>query len=301
VFADPCNLEQIIINLAANARDAMPQGGRLTIRTESVEDVRTSRKGVSSGRYACLSVSDTGCGMDPETLQRLFEPFFTTKAPGRGTGMGLATVQTLVEQHRGFVEVTSAPREGSSFRVFLPASDRLDTAFVRRAAIPSQPNGRGTVLIVEDERSVRRLMKNSLQRMGYRVFAADGAEKAQAIWQKRRGRFDVLVVDLVIPGGTSGQTLAEKFRSENTDLRIVLTTGYSLESVGLSGDYVEGGFFIPKPFTPRQLAEVVAAARQAQAAPLQSPLNTDLGQPTAPNEASTAVAPNPSEPQLVSN
>ncbi len=263
IFADPCNLEQIIINLAANARDAMPQGGRLVLRTEVVANptrVEATNRTSMAGRYVCLSVIDTGCGMDQETLRRSFEPFFSSKPPGHGTGMGLTTVQTIVKQHGGWITVHSTRGKGTSFRIYLPASDRLDTVFIRRSGTPGAGSGHGTILVVEDEKSVRVLIKSALKRAGYRVFAADGAEKALEIWHRRSGRFDLLLTDLVIPGGTSGQTLAENLKGLNKDLRVVYTTGYSLESVGVNGDSLNGGLFIAKPFTLNALADTVAAA-----------------------------------------
>jgi len=264
VFADPCNLEQVIINLAANARDAMSAGGRLVLRTEVVQNpplpADAAGLPVTTGRFVCLSVIDSGCGMDTETLRRSFEPFFSTKGSGRGTGMGLTTVQTVVRQHGGWITVHSKPGEGTSFRIFLPASDRLDTVFIRRDGDPGAATGHGTVLVVEDERSVRQLIKAALKRVGYRVYAADGAEKALEIWRRRSGKFDLLLTDLVIPGGTSGQTLAENLKAQNNQLRIVYTTGYSLESVGINAKCLDDGLFIPKPFTLSALADTVAAA-----------------------------------------
>ena len=236
VEADTTMLEQVLMNLVLNARDALPGGGRITITTRAVEfDPARVRDHPDRrpGRFARLSVADAGCGMDEETLKRIFEPFFTTKGLGKGSGLGLATVYGVVAQHQGWVEVESQVGQGSVFHVFLPASTK--------SGVPAEAGGRhdnlrgsGTILVVEDELAVRTILARTLCRFGYTVLEAGGGREAMELWKARRAEIDLLLTDMVMPGGMTGLSLAEKLRSEKPSLKVIVTSGYS-------GDLFEHG------------------------------------------------------------
>jgi CheY-like chemotaxis protein len=250
----------VLVNLCVNARDAMPRGGRLTIATRVGEFTEPARRGApdcAPGCYAVLSVSDTGCGIDPAVQACLFEPFVTTKEPGRGTGLGLASVYGIVKQHRGWIEVDSAPGAGTTFRVLLP----LDRDPVP-ALTPSRPRsdaagGTETVLVVEDEASVRRLAIVSLKRFGYRVLEAGNGRDALALWKTHRDEIDLLFTDIVMPDGISGIELTRRLRDEKPGLKVILSSGYSAEiaTQGLPAD--AGVMLLSKPYTIGSLAETV--------------------------------------------
>jgi PAS domain S-box-containing protein len=259
VLADPGQVHQVLMNLVVNARDAMPHGGKLTIQTgnadvrarEAVEDGAGAR-----GAYVQLAVTDSGVGMDQETRERIFEPFFTTKEQGKGTGLGLSTVYGIVRQSAGFIRVDSAPGEGSSFRVFLPQA-ALAAASVHPSDL-SRPGLRGTetVLITEDEQNVRDLAAEVLTSYGYRVLvAADGREALQ-IAEGRAGAVDLLLTDVVMPG-LNGKLLAERLRASRPELRVIFMSGYADEVIGQRGLRESGAAWLPKPFSPEELAAKV--------------------------------------------
>jgi two-component system, NtrC family, sensor kinase len=260
VHADPVMMEQILLNLAVNARDAMPEGGQLTIRTDEVEihegDCHNDSK-TRPGRFVCTSVSDTGCGIAPEILPRIFEPFFTTKQPGKGTGMGLATVYGIVQQHDGWIDVASEPGHGTMFKIFLPANDRKTSAANGSQQKVEIPGGKETILLVEDEEPVRRLARNVLQRYGYRVYAAGSGAEALTIWNERAAEIDLLLTDMVLPGGISGRELARRLHSQKGDLKITYTTGYSKDTVTPDCQLLEGVNFLPKPYSLKLLTNTV--------------------------------------------
>jgi CheY-like chemotaxis protein len=259
VYADAGMLDQVLINLSVNARDAMPDGGRLVIETaKKIVDHEYTRLhlGAKPGRYVWLSVSDTGCGIAPELLPRIFEPFYTTKDPGKGTGLGLATVFGIVQQHRGWVEVESEIGRGSTFQVFLPASE-ANVIEVARAGEAPPPGGKETILLVEDEPGVRTLTRAVLQRAGYSVFDARDGANAQQIWKEHKTEIALLLTDIVMPGGVSGHQLAAELQAENPRLRIVFTSGYSADVSGRKFTLVEGINFIQKPSSPRHILETV--------------------------------------------
>jgi len=208
------------------------------------------------GRHLCLSVSDTGCGMDAETMKRIFEPFFTTKEAGKGTGLGLATVYGIVAQHRGWVEVESAPGKGTTFRVYLPASPK-ELVESGSAAPRVFPRGKGTVLVVEDENGVRALLTQSLQAMGYRVWSAANGKEALSLWQERGAQVDLLLTDMVMPEGMSGLALAGKLRAERPGLKVIISSGYSAEMVAQPG--MPGGeiAYLAKPYNIADLGAMV--------------------------------------------
>jgi CheY-like chemotaxis protein len=223
-------LEQVVINLCVNARDAMPQGGRLTLHTEAVEvsDGATAANAEArAGRFVRLSVTDTGCGMDEPTLQRIFEPFFTTKGAGKGTGLGLATVHGIVKQHCGWIEVQSTPGRGTTFGVYLPVcAMTAQPATPAEAAQPTE--GRNELLlVVEDETAVRTVLAAILRCHGYRVIAAANGPEALRLWEKHRDEIALLFTDMVMPEGMNGRTLAERLRLDQPDLKVMIHSGYS--------------------------------------------------------------------------
>jgi len=247
----------VVVNLCVNARDAMPGGGRLTLATDTVDLTEVETRADSdgrAGRFVRLSVADTGCGMDEATRAHLFEPFFTTKEVGKGTGLGLATVYGIVKQHRGWVEVESTIGQGSVFRVLLPAADAGVAA-----AVPGDANellrGRNeTILVVEDEPSVRIVLGATLRRYGYLVLEARNGPEAEGRWSEHQAEIDLLLTDLVMPGGVNGVELAARFRAQRPTLRVVFCSGYSQTQTLPSGP---GMGALPKPFETAKLLRTV--------------------------------------------
>ncbi len=258
VKADAGMLEQVLMNLAVNARDAMPRGGSIAIRTGvvdvgpgQIEDKPEARP----GRFVRLTVSDTGCGMDEDTRARIFEPFFTTKDPGKGTGLGLATVYGIVAQHHGWVEVASEPGRGSTFKVLLPADS--ESPLEEEPSENQKLRGHETVLLVEDDRSLRPVMAQGLKSLGYRVIeAANGFEAIQK-WKECHPRIDLLFSDMVMPEGMTGLDLAETFRDSKPDLKVVLTSGYSAEIVGEAKLSSINIAYLQKPYTIETMAKTI--------------------------------------------
>jgi two-component system cell cycle sensor histidine kinase/response regulator CckA len=260
VHADPGMMEQVLMNLSINARDAMPKGGTLFVDTGAVKFDETAARrmaGASPGEYVCLTVKDTGKGIPPEVMPRIFEPFFTTKDVGKGTGLGLATVYGIVQQHKGWVKVSSKVKEETVFQVYLPA---IAETGVLRETVTAQPDIRGgteTVLVVEDETPLRQLVKSVLKRYGYRVLEADSGVDALPIWLQYKDQISLLLTDMVMPHGVSGRELAQRLRGDKPELKVIYSSGYSLAVVG--GDMVlrEGLNFLQKPYNPRKLAQAV--------------------------------------------
>jgi len=261
VFADVGMLEQVMMNLAVNARDAMPHGGQLGFRTAVVrfgaQELRENPE-ASPGDCVCLSVTDTGCGMDAATLGHVFEPFFTTKDVGKGTGLGLATVYGIVKQHKGWIEVASQVGQGSTFRVYLPALGEAE-AVQPAGAAPEKPAvpHKGTILLVEDEPALRRLAQRVLEKNGYRILEAASGVEALQLWEKRDGKIDLLVTDMVMPGGIGGRALAQRLQAEDANLKVLYTSGYSVEMVGAGFLLKEGINFLQKPYLPAALTNAV--------------------------------------------
>lgn len=260
VLADTGQIEQIIVNLAVNGRDAMPDGGRLTIETGRVSldaAAVTPDSNLAVGENAFLAVSDTGVGMDESTRERIFEPFFTTKELGRGTGLGLATVYGLVQQFGGSITVTSQPGHGAAFRIYLPlASGEAEPPIHSRPA-PRPPEGSATILLAEDQREVREVIAASLRSLGYTVLTAENGEGGLAVAAAASKPIDLLISDALMPG-MSGRDLAARLRERWPALRILLISGYTEEVAGQmtsNGSDIE---FLPKPFAPSRLAEKVA-------------------------------------------
>ncbi len=258
--ADAGMLDQVLMNLSVNARDAMPGGGRLLIETWETtagEDVTLRHPEVAPGRYVCLRVSDTGTGIPPEVLPRIFEPFFTTKEPGKGTGLGLATVFGIVKQHHGWTRVRSEPGHGTTFEVFLPALEVPRAEQAGPATLAGVRGGTETILLVEDEVAVRVLTRAILQRRGYRVLEAATGAAAEEIWRDHRAEVALLVTDLVMPGGVSGQQLAQRLQADKPSLAVVFMSGYSAEVAGKEIQLRGGENFLQKPFAPTLLLETV--------------------------------------------
>ena len=265
VLADPGQLEQVILNLAVNAHDAMPDGGKLTIETRNVElDARyaAEHQDVTAGSYVMLAVSDTGAGMTAEIRRHIFEPFFTTKR--RGTGLGLATVYGIVRQSGGHVAVYSEPGHGTTFRVYLPASE--ETAGERRTA--EQPiaslRGTETVLLVEDEPAVRTVAVRSLRDAGYTVLEASSGPAAIELVARQAGRIDILVTDVIMPH-MSGRELADRLTTLRPGLKVLYVSGYTDDSILHHGVLQPGVFFLEKPFTPEGILRKVRQVLQAPA------------------------------------
>ena len=254
VRVDPGQLEQVIVNLVVNARDAMPRGGRLTIETaNTVLDAAYAGQhvGVTPGPYVVLAVSDTGIGMDRATQERIFEPFFTTKGPGKGTGLGLSMVYGIVKQSGGHVRVYSEPGHGTVFRIYLP---RTDAVLERETpADVGLPRGRETVLLVEDEAEVRRFAREVLERAGYTVLEARSVDDAILISERHVGLINVLLTDVVMPQ-KSGRELAEVIAAERPETKILFMSGYTDDAIVRHGVLEAEVRFLEKPFTPQALA-----------------------------------------------
>jgi CheY-like chemotaxis protein len=253
-------VDQVIMNLAVNARDAMPAGGRLIIETAVVDvqhDDLAATTVPKAGRYVCVRVSDTGEGIPREHLARIFEPFFTTKQPGKGTGLGLATVFGIVEQHRGAVRVYSEVGQGTTFHVLLPAKAGKADALPLRSTGQGAPRGTETVLVVEDEKAIRSLTRTVLEQHGYAVVDADTGANALDRWNEHRGPIDLLLTDMVMPGGMTGRELATALQARDPGLRVLFTSGYSAEMAGQELALEEGHNFLQKPHGTGPLLEAV--------------------------------------------
>jgi len=260
VLADDSNLEQVLLNLIVNARDSMPQGGLVRVTVDKVDlfDTTVRRHAdAREGRYVVLSVEDNGCGMTAETQRHLFEPFFTTKPLGKGTGLGLSTVYGIVKQHEGWIEVQSELAVGSTFRVFLPATDEqpkvLETGFTAK----SPASRRESILVVEDEPLVRAFVCEALQHHGYQVLDADCGQKALEVWEHAGEQIDLLLTDMVMPNGISGSSLAKMLLDHKQDLKVIYMSGYSSEITGTGDLFSEARNFLPKPFSQGKLIDMV--------------------------------------------
>ena len=261
VFADRGMIEQVLMNLAVNARDAMPRGGRLLIELEavSIDEVPAKRHSQArAGKFVCLSVSDTGSGIASEHIAHIFEPFFTTKDVGKGTGLGLSIIYAVVHQHDGWVEVESQKGVGTRFRVFLPALARADQAAADVPATAERlPGGCETILLVEDEVSVRAVARMALRRLGYTVLEADNAPAALRLWSELGAQVDLLFTDIVMPGGMSGHELAARLQLQRPELKVLFCSGYSRELAqsDIANDLSSN--YLSKPYKAGELAMTV--------------------------------------------
>jgi two-component system, cell cycle sensor histidine kinase and response regulator CckA len=260
VEADPGMLEQVLMNLVVNARDALPKGGRIVLSSTVVDLdrrqvlVQPERR---PGRFLRLCVSDNGTGMDSATVKRIFEPFFTTKEVGRGTGLGLATVHGIVAQHKGWVEVESTVGQGTVFSVFLPASDKVIAPTTSTAQATSLERGRETILLVEDAENVRRTVGQALRLLGYRVLDAGNGQEAMALWQTHGAEVDLLLTDMVMPEGMTGLELVEWLHALRPGLKVIISSGYSAEIVHAGVSDRKDLVYLPKPYEIKTLAETV--------------------------------------------
>jgi signal transduction histidine kinase/CheY-like chemotaxis protein len=261
IKADPGQLEQVILNLVVNARDAMPAGGRLTIETTNVEidDASAARRqGLAPGSYVRLAISDTGVGMDRETLQHVFEPFFTTKGVGGGTGLGLAMVYGIIQQSGGDIAVHSAVGRGTTFEIVLPRIDAADATVIEPNASPVELGGTETVLLVEDEDEVRAMTREVLEEAGYAVLEAGRPDEAVRLTRRHAGSIDLLLTDIVMPQ-RSGPDLAGDLLALHPRMRVLYMSGYAEGSEGRAGRLDPDAAFIAKPFG---LEELLAKIRQ---------------------------------------
>jgi PAS domain S-box-containing protein len=271
VRADPSMMEQVILNLAINARDAMRGGGRLSLTTSSeVVEPRAlaSHPDARAGSFVRVRITDTGAGIPPEVLPHIFEPFFTTKDSDGGTGLGLATVHGIVKQHQGWVTVRSVPAQGTTFDVYLPAVPAPGPATSEPAAsepAAAEPGAGGgeMVLLVEDEVGVRRLARLVLQRHGYQVVEADSGPAALALWAQQHDRIDLVVTDMVMPEGVSGMDLAARVLADEPRVGVVVTSGYSVDLAAMDFSQLGRVRFLAKPYSPQQLADVVRTCLDA--------------------------------------
>ena len=261
VEADASMMEQILLNLSVNSRDAMPKGGNLNIQVSVVQltEAQASQFAEArAGRFVCLQHRDTGCGIPPENQPRIFEPFFTTKELGKGTGLGLATVYGIVKQHQGWIQLESELGKGSEFKIFLPASklsmvaaeSGSDTHFTVRG-------GTETILVVEDERDLREIITRTLNHRGYRVFQAVDGRNALQIWSEYKNEIDLVFTDIIMPGGMNGRELAEKLVADKPDLKVIFSSGYGADTLGKDFKLAPAMNYLQKPYLPQTLARTI--------------------------------------------
>jgi CheY-like chemotaxis protein len=251
VKADPGQVEQILMNLLVNARDALENGGTITIETGDIDLDKTfvsENPGAVEGRYVMLAVHDNGVGMTQETKRKIFEPFFTTKGQGKGTGLGLATVYGIVKQSGGYIQVLSEPGQGTPFRVFFPRVDS-ETGHEEASTRQEGPKGTETILVVEDEVGVLNLTVRTLKRRGYEVLSASSPTEASEIFAGNHQRIDLVLSDVIMPE-KNGPTLAREFRGKCPDLKIIFMSGYTDDTISPQEITDERTAFISKPFTP---------------------------------------------------
>jgi len=254
---DPGQIEQVVVNMVINSRDAMPDGGTITIETKNVtlgEDYTNRRPYVKGGEYVMLAVSDTGCGMDEATRIKIFEPFFTTKPEGSGSGLGLATSYGIIKQHNGSIEVYSEPGQGSTFKIYLPrVKTNGETERIERKLPVNMPGGSETILVVEDEEIVRNVALRILSRLGYKLLWAANGPDALEIADRHSGHIDMLMTDVVMPR-MNGRELSEHFIRRFPDSKVLFTSGYTENVIAHHGVLDAGVKFIGKPYTPQSLA-----------------------------------------------
>ncbi len=263
LFADLTSIEQVLMNLTLNSRDAMPDGGIITINTAHVrfnDETAATHPAARSGEFLRLSVTDTGSGMDEATRTHIFEPFFTTKDVNKGTGMGLATVYGIVKQHHGWINVITAPGKGSTFHLFLPITDSKTEEAINLAFESEPDDGNHTIFVVEDDSAVRALVVEVLQSYNYNVLQAENGDAAIALWPEVKDKVDVLLTDMVMPGGASGLDVARHCLDSKPSLKVIYTSGYSTELFASNTSLIEGVNYLPKPYLSRSLATIIHSA-----------------------------------------
>jgi two-component system, chemotaxis family, CheB/CheR fusion protein len=262
ITADKNQIEQALLNLCVNARDAMSDGGRLSVKTELIEGATLQGLGKTlDGDYVCIEVSDTGVGMDESTRNRIFEPFFTTKNTGQGTGLGLSVVYGIVKNHNGFINVESKPQSGTSFRLYFPVAQSLEkstTGEITEASFETteRPNGHGTILLVEDEKNMLDLLKKTLARHGYQVLAAADGETALNIYRRSKEAIDVVLLDIGLPKVAGGDVLL-KLKNENPDVKVVIASGYLEPKLKSEMDRAGVKYFLQKPYRPDEVVRTL--------------------------------------------
>ena len=268
VKVDPGQVQQILINLAVNARDAMPEGGKVVIETANVdldEEYASQHVGLRPGSYVMLSVSDTGSGMDAETRAHIFQPFFTTKEPGKGTGLGLSTIYGIIQQSGGYITVESAAGKGTIFRIYLPpVQPTVEEADVMPPT-PREQSGSETILVVEDETALRRLLCMSLERRGYKLFAAKDGAEAIEIFRQHADHIDAVVSDIMMPH-VDGFELKQRIAAMSPDMKFLFMSGYAEEIVEQRQSVLQGCAFLEKPFLPDELSDKVRDLLKGKAA-----------------------------------
>jgi CheY-like chemotaxis protein len=257
VDADVGMVEQILINLIVNARDAMPEGGSIVVATEAVRadaNFVETHPEAQPGQFVCITVSDTGTGIYPEYLPRIFEPFFTTKEPGKGTGLGLATVYGIVKQHQGWIEVSSQLGHGTTFKTFLPANACSELKPSPTSKKTSLAGGHEKILLVEDDADVRMVARDVLEVSGYQIWEAATGLEALDVWKAHETKIDLLLADVVLPGGLNGRDLADRLKKEQPGLKVLLMSGYSADRLG---KIQLNCHILHKPFSLEHLTETV--------------------------------------------
>jgi two-component system cell cycle sensor histidine kinase/response regulator CckA len=260
VQGDSGMLDQVLLNLVVNARDAMPSGGQLVIQTSGAafDELAASQSAHARvGSFVCLSVSDTGSGIAPEILPKIFDPFFTTKAIGKGTGLGLATVFGIVQQHRGWVNVTSEVGFGTTFRVYLPRLEKHMKATRAPSALTVGYGGSEKILLAEDDPLLRDSMQRVLSQLGYRVLVAPTGAEALEVWQNKREEIRLLITDLLMPDGMTGKDLAQRILEDDPEMKVIYMSGYSADIIGKDSPLPECCDFLSKPFSAHRLSQVV--------------------------------------------
>jgi nitrogen-specific signal transduction histidine kinase/ActR/RegA family two-component response regulator len=271
IHADAGMMDQVLMNLALNARDAMlppVRDSRLIIETSAVDfdELAASQSSPQArpGAFVCLNVSDNGCGIPPENLPRIFEPFFSTKGVGKGTGLGLATVFGIIQQHLGWINVSSEAGRGTTFRIYLPRLPKMSEQQPAQPALTSMPGGNETILLAEDDVFLRASVCKTLSQLGYRVLEAANGIEALEIWKQRRDEIDLVLTDLIMPGGMTGKDLGERLLKENPRSKVIYTSGYSPEIAGRDFQLREGVNYLAKPFEAGRLAQTVRQRLDAE-------------------------------------
>ena len=262
ILADRNQIEQALLNLCVNASDAMPDGGNLTFKTESVDGRNLQDLGdVLEPRYVCIEVSDTGKGIEDGVRERIFEPFFTTKK-SQGTGLGLSVVYGIVKNHNGLIDVKSRPMSGTAFRLYFPISDSektVDEPIVKPDIDPAAVSGAATVLVVEDEKNMLSLLEKVLRQQGYQVFTATDGEKALEVHQHHNGTIDVVLLDIGLPK-LAGEDVLRKMKQQNPGVKVVIASGYLEPELKAKMDQAGVQYFLPKPYLPDKVVKILQCA-----------------------------------------